>query len=398
MRLELREGRPVEVASPKDTPADNGAVQRSLYQPLNSEDIDSFLAARRKILVVINDHTRASTPSVLRNLRLSGKEILTIVATGTHRPPNSREMIRLLGGEAPPYGGKVVVHDSCDAPSMKELGETSRGTKLSLNTYLFEADGIIAIGSVEPHYFAGFTGGRKFFLPGLSGFRSAEMNHSLALDERARILALQGNPVHEDFMEALEIFGKNEGIFSIQLVLNRKHQPAFSSAGHIITSFMTAVEQAKQTYAPSVKGKADIVIAAVKPPIDLDLYQAHKAIENVKPALSDGGILILVSKCPDGIGNETFYKLLTSPDEMKKSMAKGYDFGLHKTLRITELLSKAKIFAVTDLPPKVLEKIQILPFQDAQSALDEATRLKGKESRVLIVDDAGVTVPVPERI
>jgi nickel-dependent lactate racemase len=397
MTLQLEEGGPVEVASPRDVPADKGAVAKSLGQPLNFEDLKSFLAARRKILVVINDLSRAPAASALKELPLCGKDFVSIIATGTHRPPNPQEMMRLLGGEAPRYGGKIVVHDSNAASSLKPLGRTSRGTELSFNSNVFEADGIIAIGSVEPHYFAGFTGGRKFLLPALAGFRSIEMNHSFALDERAKLLALEGNPVHEDFMEALEIFARSEDIFSIQQVLNREHQAAFASSGHIINSFMNAVERAKQTYAPSVRGKADIVVAVAKPPLDLDLYQSQKAIENAKLALSDGGILILVSKCPDGIGNQAFYKLLASPEEMKRVMTKGYEFGLHKALRIEELLGKARIFAVTDLPSKILERVSISPFRDAQSAFDEATRLMGKESSVLIVDDAGVTVPVPER-
>jgi nickel-dependent lactate racemase len=395
MRLLFEEGRHVEVVSPKNLPADDQAVAKSITQPENFEDLKSFLAGRRKILVVINDHTRAPLASALKELPLSGKEVVTIIATGTHRPPSSEEMVKLLGGESTPYGGKVAIHACRNTSVLKPLGQTSRGTELFLNSQLFEADGIIAIGSVEPHYFAGFTGGRKFLLPALAGFRSVEMNHALALDERAKVLALEGNPVHEDFMEALEIFGRNNDIFSIQMVLNCEHQPAFASSGHIINSFMSAVNRARQTYAPSVEAKADIVVAVAKPPVDLDLYQAHKAIENAKLALTDGGVLILVSKCPDGIGNEAFYNLLTSPDKIGK-LTKGYEFGLHKALKITQLLSRAKIFAVTDLPSNSLEKISISPFRNVQSAFDEATNLKGNESRVLIVDDAGVTVPVPE--
>lgn len=395
MRLLLEEGRHVEVVSPKNTPADDRAIAKSITQPQNFEDLKSFLAGRRKILVVINDHTRAPLASALKELPLSGKEVVTIIATGTHRAPSSEEMMTLLGGEVPPYGGKVAVHDCRNTSTLKPLGQTSRGTELFLNYQLFEAEGIIAIGSVEPHYFAGFTGGRKFLLPALAGFRSVEMNHALALDERAQALALEGNPVHEDLMEALEMFGRNDDVFSVQLVLNREHQPAFASSGHIINSFMSAVDRARQAYAPIVTAKANIVVAVAKPPVDLDLYQAHKAIENAKLALDDGGVLILVSKCPDGIGNDAFYNLLTSPDKIRKLKTKGYEFGLHKALKITQLLSRAKIFAVTDLPSNSLERISISPFRDVQSAFDEATRLKGKESKVLIVDDAGVTVPFP---
>jgi nickel-dependent lactate racemase len=125
------------------------------------------------------------------------------------------------------------------------------------------------------------------------------------------------------------------------------------------------------------------------------LYQAHKAIENVKSALNDGGVLILVAKCSDGIGNRAFYDLLASPEEMAKRATEGYTFGYHKALKIRELLQRAKIFAVTDISPRVLERISISPFGNVQKALEEATRLRGRRSCVLVVDDAGVTVPVP---
>jgi nickel-dependent lactate racemase len=384
-----------EVASPKHFPADEQAVVRSLSNPVGSVDLESFLSGKERILVVINDHTRPVTPDVLERLPLKGKGVTTIVATGTHRASNSAELARLLGGDKPPYGGKVMVHDAVDSASLRPLGRTSRGTDVSLNSQVFDADGIVAVSSVEPHYFAGFTGGRKFLLPALAGFRSVEMNHSLALDERARILTLSGNPVHEDFMEALRMFGRNDDIFSIQLVMNPEHEISHASSGNVVDSFMEAVEQATRTYVCPIASKADILVAVVNAPLDIDLYQAHKAVENVKAALNDGGVLILVAKCPDGVGSRGFYDLLTSKQDVFKVLKKRYTFGGHKALKIQQLRERAIIFAVTSLPPKMLQDIEITPFPDVQSAVDEAKRLKGTDARVVLVNDAGVTVPVP---
>jgi nickel-dependent lactate racemase len=302
----------------------------------------------------------------------------------------------LLGSVAPPYGGQVIVHDSRDESSLRPLGETSRGTKLLMNVRLFDADGIVVIGSVEPHYFAGFTGGRKFFVPALAGRKSIEMNHSLALDPNARILALEGNPVHEDLMEALHLFNRNEDIFSIQLVLNSRQQISYTSAGNIVDSFRAAVEHAKENYTASVKAKADIVIAIARPPMDLDLYQSQKAIENVKFALKNDGVLILVSRCPDGVGNRDFYDLLSAGSEAIRKARESKILGCHKAVKLAEFLDRAHVFAITDLPRKLLEAISIKPFTSVQRALEEATRFKGKESTILIVDDAGVTVPIAE--
>jgi nickel-dependent lactate racemase len=397
MKLRIDESRLLGTVAPKNTPPDLDSVSRSLSEPTGSVDLNSFLRGREKILVVVNDHTRATpTAAVLKYLQLRGKDVVTIIGTGIHRSPSSQELSTLLGSVAPPYGGQVIVHDSRDESSLRPLGETSGGTKLLMNVRLFDADGIVVIGSVEPHYFAGFTGGRKFFVPALAGRKSIEMNHSLALDPNARILALEGNPVHEDLMEALHLFNRNEDIFSIQLVLNSRQQISYTSAGNIVDSFRAAVEHAKENYTASVKAKADIVIAIARPPMDLDLYQSQKAIENVKFALKNDGVLILVSRCPDGVGNRDFYDLLSAGSEAIRKARESKILGCHKAVKLAEFLDRAHVFAITDLPRKLLEAISIKPFTSVQRALEEATRFKGKESTILIVDDAGVTVPIAE--
>ena len=394
--LELAESTFTEVVSPKKTPVDEYSIARSLSQPTNFKPLESFLANKRRILLVVNDHTRPTPTSiVLKKLDLKGKEVTTIVATGTHRSPNPAELSRILGGAAPPYGGKVVVHDSRDSNELRLLGRTSRGTKLLLNRQLFDVDAIIVVGSVEPHYFAGFTGGRKFLLPGLSGLESIIMDHAHAVDERSRILALESNPVHEDLMEALDLFDRYDDIFSIQLVLNSEQLVSYASSGHVIQSFMECVERAKDVYVAPVETKADIVISVAQPPLDLDLYQSQKAIDNVKLALKDDGVIILVSKCPDGIGDRGFYNILAS-SKGASPKANTCEFGFHKAAKVAEILKRARVFAFTDLPPELLKAISITPYSNLQNAVEDALKLKGTDSRILIVRDAGVTVPLPK--
>ena len=386
----------VEVVSARNFAADEDSIVRSLDRA--DPSFESFISERNRILVVINDHTRPLAKSVLEKLPLKGKEVTTIIATGTHRAPTHEELVYLLGGDTPPYGGQVVIHDATDESSMKSIGKTTRGTEVRLNSRVFDADGIVVIGSVEPHYYAGFTGGRKFLLPGLAAFKSIEMNHSLALDVKARILTLDGNPVHEDFMDALRIFGRNEDIFSIRLVMNVEHGSVSQARGISSTRLLTQFVKSLRTYVRPVPSKADILIANVSPPLDLDLYQAHKAIENVKPALNDDGVLILLAQCQDGIGNRAFYDLLASKQDLSRIVKEQYTFGGHKALRITQLLQKAKIFAVTDLEPRVMRAISITPFADIQSAVDMALELKGDNANVILVNDAGVTVPIPPEL
>ena len=396
MNLVIEEGRRVEVVSPKAAPPDPGAVLRSIANPTNFKDFDSFISDKSQLLVVVNDHTRSTpTADVLKSLHLSEKEVTTIVASGSHRPPNPKELQEIIGGETPPYGGRIAVHNCRDTNSLRLLGRTSRGTEVYVNSLLFDVDGIIPIGSVEPHYFAGFTGGRKFLLPALAGFDSIAANHCLAAEESARVLALDGNPIHEDFMETLAMFGRLDDIFSIQLVLNQKSQISYACSGHIMESFEEGVEQAKNIYVPQVQRKADIVISVNEPPLDIDLYQSQKALDNVKLAVKEGGIIILVSSCREGIGDEHFYKLLTTKSD-GVGMENARKFGYHKAVKLTNLLKKETIFAVTNLPPSIPKAIGLTPYQDVQEALADATKVKGKNSDVLVVQGSGITVPVPK--
>ncbi|MGP8071043.1 MAG: nickel-dependent lactate racemase [Candidatus Bathyarchaeia archaeon] len=395
MKVEFEEGRPVETVSPADTPPDAEAVHRSIANPIDFKDFASFLSDKRKILVVVNDHTRSTpTAEVLKYLELRSKEVTTVIASGSHRAPDQRELEGITGGKIPPYGGRVVVHDSKDKTSLKPMGKTSRGTELSFNSLLFEADAIIPVTSVEPHYFAGYTGGRKFLLPALAGIDSITNNHCLAAEESSRVLRLEGNPVHEDFMEALKMFGRFDDIFSIQLVLNVKSQISYSSSGHIIQSFKQAVEYANQIYVPKIQEKADIVISVNKPPLDIDLYQSQKALQNVELSVKEGGIIILVSNCPEGIGDMNFYKLLTS-ESGGGGKENSRKFGYHKVVKLANLRKRASIFAVTSLPESVPKAIGLTPYQDLQKAFADATSIKGKKSRVLVVLDGAITVPMP---
>jgi nickel-dependent lactate racemase len=382
----------VEFASPKRTPANLGVLSESMASPAQFEDLDSFVSTRKKLLVVVNDYTRPTPTSyVLKQLNLRGKDATTIIASGTHREPNQREIHEILGGPTAPFGGRLVVHNSRDNRSLIKLGSTSRGTRLSLNRLLFDCDGIIVVGSVEPHYFAGYTGGRKFLLPALAGFESVVMNHALAVDDNARITQLDGNPVHEDFMDALRLFGRVEDIFSVQLVLNAEHQVSYASSGHIIHSFVDAVKQAYATFVASVAAQADIVITVSKPPMDIDFYQSQKAIENVKLAVRDGGIILLVSSCREGIGDRGFYDLLTSKNETIDN----HKFGYHKAIKLKKLLERTNIFVVSDLPAAIPNAMSLTAFRNVQAAFDKAIEIKGKSARVLIVYDGSVVVPIP---
>jgi nickel-dependent lactate racemase len=259
-----------------------------------------------------------------------------------------------------------------------------------------EAHKIVIIGSVEPHYFGGYTGGRKAFLPGIASRKTIEQNHKYALRPEAKALALEGNPVHEDMIDALKTIADKE-IFSIMTVLDGEHRLYAATAGHIHDSFYAAVEAANEVFCVPVSGEADVVISVAPYPMDIDLYQSQKALDNGKLALKDGGTLIMVSKCRTGVGDEAFLDLLGScatPQETLAKLELEYKLGWHKAGKMAEIAVKGEMWGVTDLDGETLKKAFIKPYDNLQQALDDALAQRGKDARVLVLMNGSMTIPM----
>jgi nickel-dependent lactate racemase len=365
-----------------------------------------FLEGGKRILIIINDATRptptvAMLGSLMPSFRKAGipdDGLTLLVATGAHRAPTEVEYRQILGEFYGELRGRTVHHDARKDDDMANLGNTRSGTPILLNRRIFQADRIIVTGSVEPHYFAGFTGGRKAFLPGVAAYKTIQENHKHALSEAARSLALRGNPVHEDMMDALPLI--TAPVFSLMTVLDKDQRTAAAAAGDIMASFYAAVEKARQIFCVPVAAKADIVVSVAKFPMDIDLYQSQKAIDNGAVALKDGGFLILVSSCRDGIGDEGYAKLLSqaaSPEDAIDRIRSGYRLGYHKAAKMAAVSARATVMAVTELPAERLKSLFIESAASPQGALDSArARLRERgitAPKILVLPDGCVTVP-----
>ncbi|HWP68815.1 MAG TPA: nickel-dependent lactate racemase, partial [Rectinemataceae bacterium] len=307
---------------------------------------------------------------------------------------------QILGKHYDRLRPRIVAHVARDEASLVDLGKTRNGTPILLNKAVFEADRIIAIGSVEPHYFAGYTGGRKAFLPGVAGYATIQANHKLALSPLARALELERNPVSQDMDDALNLI--HIPTFSIMTVLDKDQGLAWCSAGEIRASFKEAVEKANSIFCVPIDGLFDIVVSAARFPMDIDLYQSQKAIDNGSLALADGGTLIMVSSCRDGIGDKTFLELMGSSSSLAGVLEKinaGYRLGFHKAAKIALIAQRAEIVAYTELDPDLVKKAFIRPCADLQAALDDAIAKcaianPGRRPRVCVIPDGSVTVPL----
>ena len=396
----IDEARIEGIIEPNRVPiGDEGEViRRALENPVGSPRLGAFLAGARDVLVIVNDPTRPTpTARVLDFLEpeLAGLEVSFIVATGAHRAPTPEEYVQIFSERHyARYRDRIFVHDARKSEEMVYLGTSKNGTEMRVNRRGVEADRIIIISSVEPHYFAGYTGGRKSFLPGIAAFDTIEQNHKLALRREASALRLEGNPVHEDMIDALSTVQKE--IFAINTVLDRDHRIYAAVAGDIYGSLEPAVARANEVFVAEIPRKADIVISVVKFPSDIDLYQAQKGIDNAKYALKEGGILLLVAKCRMGIGDESFARLLgsaSSPEDALRRIEEGFVLGYHKAAKMAEIGLWAQVWAVTDLDPAFMESVFIRPFAQLQGAVDAALAEKGPDASVLVLMDGSLTIP-----
>ena len=318
MKIDVKYGKdsqPVEIPEsnfigtfyPKDVECSppGEVIGASIENPLGSETLQEFLEGGEDIVFIVNDGTRPTpTAKVLEALadKIDLRKARYIIATGNHRAPTEEEYDFIFGSQYGNLKDRIIVHNAKES-EVVNLGTSKNGTPMEVNKIAVNSDRMVIITSVEPHYFAGYTGGRKSFLPGVASFKTIETNHRLAMSMEAQSLALEGNPVHEDMMDALNAV-KGKKIFSIQMVLDR-HQNIYKAvSGDLNMAFAKAVEYANEVFSVAIPGKADVVISVAPYPMDVDLYQSQKALDNGKWALKQGGTIVMVSKCREANSHE----------------------------------------------------------------------------------------------
>lgn len=375
-------------------------IKEALNNTLNQKSFDDFIDTKEKIVIIVNDGTRPTpTAKVLSQIypKIKDKNKVFIIANGCHRDPTDDEYEMIFGKEIfNEIRGKNEIHShNAKNDDMTYLGESKNKTQMYLNSIVAKAKKVIVIGSVEPHYFAGYTGGRKSFLPGVASYETITQNHKLALSADAKALKLDGNPVHEDMMDAMKVL-KDIDIFAIMTVLDKDHSICHVSAGNLSDTFYECIEKADKVFCVEIPQKADIVISVAPYPMDVDLYQSQKALDNAKLALKDGGILILVAKCRTGIGPKTFYDLMASaptPKEVLQKIEKEYKLGYHKAAKMAEISLFAQTWAVSDLSDKEMKDVHLKPYHNLQKAVNNAFNELGKDAKVIILPAGSMSVP-----
>jgi lactate racemase len=376
------------------------AILTAISKPLNSLPLQQIVRPGETICLLVNDSTRVARselflPLLVKELlRLgTGKDDIFIVFTnGSHRPLARSEMAELVGDNV---ASTVAMynHDSRNSSELVYIEETSFGTPVYINKKVIEADRRILTGSVVHHFFAGFGGGRKALVPGVAGWETIQKNHSLMLHDKARSGVLDGNPVHEDLLEAALMIGCD---FMINTVLNENKEILGVFAGDMVEAHLAACALTDQVNGVKLQKPADVVIASCGGnPKDINLYQAHKTLDNAMAALKPGGQMIFLAKCPEGIGSDNFEEWALryhSLNKLEKALKKDFVLGGHKAYAIAKLLQRGKVHLLSDLEP---EKARMLGFNPLES-LEEGLELVYRDNKELftyIIPQGSLVVP-----
>ena len=382
-------------------------IKKALDNPINSIPFKEFIKNSDKLLFIVNDATRPTpTKKVLKFLYpfiSKHSNLKFLIATGVHRSPTIDEYKYIFGEFYEIFKDRIFAHDSRKKEDMEYLGKSKNNTEMYINKLVTEMKNVVVIGSVEPHYFAGYTGGRKSFLPGVASYKTIEMNHKLALSDNARSLSLNNNPVNEDMIDAMNVLNK-VNVFSIQTVLTAEHDIYAVTAGDLIKSFDAAIDYADQVFCVPIKKKANIVISVAPFPMDIDLYQSQKALDNGNLALENNGVIVLVSKCRDGIGEKQFLDLLSRAKTSKQVFEiidVEYKLGYHKAAKMAQVGMRGEMWMVSDLDDDIIKKAKLKPYKSVQDALDNAIAViksKGIKPYIIIMPSGSLTIPklIPE--
>lgn len=366
---------PAYVQAPQDPIA---VIQAALENPIDHIPLSTWRNAG-SIAIAVNDKTRpvpheyllAPLLENLRHLGIPDDSITFFIATGTHTPMPPEEFARILPEAI--YGRyKVMSHNCDDADNLVFLGTTSRGTQVVANRRFIEADLRIVIGNIEPHHFAGFSGGYKTAAIGLTSRQTITHNHAMLVEPEARIGSYALNPLRQDIEEIGDIMGVQ---FALNAFLNGKKEIVDAVSGNPRAVMQAGIPiSQKICQVQGFEGSYDLVIASVGgAPKDINFYQSQKALTHASLFTRDAGVIILAAECPEGSGNqayEAFMQGVASPYEaFEKFRTLGFRVGPHKAYQVAREAARVKIILVSSMPAQLVSRLLLTPAMSVDEAI-----------------------------
>jgi len=383
-------------------------LERSLDDPISSPSLGAVLSGSRKALLIVPDNTRAFParsiiPPLLEKMERAnpGIEVRILVATGLHVEVAEEELRRILGREVV-ENYEVVNHRASDEDQIARTGGRTRfGTPIHVNRLVLESEVVIGAGLIEPHFFAGYSGGRKILLPGVAGEEAIFNNHGYRMieDPRARAGILEGNPIHEDM---LEFMAHTKLDFIVNVTIDKERRVTGIFAGDPVRAHLRGVEFLDRHVKVPARGAADIVLTTNGGyPLDRDIYQAVKGMDAASMVVRDGGVIIIASECRDGLGgHEEFLKLVEgagSPDEILRRIREREPiYDQWEAQILARVLRKARVILVSDrVSEKTARGLLLEHARSIEEALEIAYGIVGRDSRIVAIPEGPYVIPVP---
>ena len=387
-----------------DAPDPDALIGEALAKPIGSPALRELAKGKKNAVILASDATRAVAtasvlPFVIRELNDAGiglEQIKIIVATGIHRRATDEEMKDIAGG----YYGKIQIenHDPYTREKLVTLGVTAFGNKAEVNRSAYNADMRIAIGKIEAHEFAGFSGGRKSVLPGVASEDCIVYNHrpEMILDPCAVSGVLAGNPVHLDMLETAKLLGID---FCVNMVQNARGKPLGVFAGEMEAAHIKGIEFLRSIYGIKLSHSANIYLVTPGAPLNIDLYQSVKALVALTPVVKENDTVVFYSKCTEGINSEDMMAPFRNADSLEavmKIVTEKYSIQMDHALLLCKLYQKGvNIIACSpNIAPQAFCELRMTPAENLGQAIEMAVRrCEARSERPTLA-----IMPTPQRL
>lgn len=381
-------------------------VDAAMDSPEGGVSLRELAKGKQKIVLIASDHTRpvpskVVVPPMLREIREGNPnaDITILISTGCHRGTTKQELIGKFGEEIVEKE-TIVIHDCDDTENLVNVGTLPSGGQCILNRLAVEADLLVAEGFIEPHFFAGFSGGRKSVLPGVAARETVLANHcsEFIAHPCSRTGILEGNPIHTDMLWAAK---KVNLRYIVNVVLNGEKKVIYAVAGDLEKAHKKGTDFLSGLCGVETK-PADIVISTNGGyPLDQNVYQAVKGMTAAEAAVRTGGVIIMLAASNDGIGGDHFYHQLADEPDIQKTMGLFLSRGRGDTVPdqwqtqiFLRVLQKARVIYVSQMDPDTIRAMHMLPAESLDDAMEQAKAIIEKDKPAITAIPDGVAVMV----
>ena len=390
----------LEISESSPLPNEIRAVREAIAQPIASQSLAEIGKGRASACIVISDITRpvpnkVILPPMLETLEQTGiprEKITILIATGIHRPNDAEELETMVGRDIM-KAYRIVNHFSQKPETHAYLGKTQNGTPVHIDKTYLEADLKITTGLIEPHLMAGYSGGRKAICPGIASVETMKVMHGPELMEhpKSAVGILEGNPFH---IEATEIALMAGADFNLNVAIDKQRRITGVFAGDLVESHRVGAAFVEKHAKVTLPVAADaVVVSSAGYPLDTTFYQAIKGLLTAVEIVKQGGSILLVAACSEGIGSKPFTDLIFKTDDLTAFVQGLYNpanfvIDQWQLEELAKVARKADIYFYTDgIPYHQRAKLFVHPLKSAQEGVEELLTLYGKDAQIAVIPE-----------